>query len=50
MEFAFRFSGELDFSSYENALEMLIACNAFNEPDSAARLKLPSALGRKRNP
>lgn len=44
MDFAQQFSAELDFSSYDGALRILTACNAFNEPDDEAKLRLPSSI------
>lgn len=42
LDFAQEFSSKLDYSSYSAASRILESCNAFNEPQSDARLILPS--------
>ena len=43
MDFAQQFSAELTYSSYEETLNLLKRCHAFDEPDEG-HLKLPSLL------
>lgn len=41
MRFAHDFTSSIDFSDDETARRMLTQANAFNEPDSADRLRIP---------
>lgn len=40
------YTAQTDFSTLALATDSLRATNAFNEPDSAKRLRLPTSLGR----
>ena len=46
LNFAQQFSWELDYSSYSTTTRILESCNAFNEPQSEARLLLPTQDSR----